>query len=650
MCGIAGLVGKYSPDTLDQMIETMSHRGPDDRGVHWDRDFNVGMGMCRLSILDIASGHQPMSNEDGSIWIVYNGETYNSPSLRPALEEAGHRFVSDHSDTEVLIHLYEEHGIEALQKLNGMFAFVILDKNRKRLFAARDRMGKKPLYYWHASGLFAWASEIKSLLEIPYLSRNVDREALFHYMSLLYVTGEKTIIQGVRRLLPGHWLIYDLEAKTSTTGCYWNLDFSKKENRPEEEWCHLIRDTLGKAVKRRLLSDVPIGCSLSGGIDSSSIVGLLGSMNHSNINTYSLGFVGEGEEDWNELPLARAVSRKWGTQHHEMILEPTELLEDLVSMVWHLDEPYAGGLPSWYVFKHMRQDVTVGLTGSGGDELFGNYGKYTTFEVNRLARLACAYRDSSELARTLFYNPLLALVSHAPEILVNRQRKNRVVSVPVLSQEPMRWFYMGVWYYFDDFTKKNSIFTSTDDHMDTGALLQALHNQSGAKDYRDAIAYVDFKTQLVDEFLFFTDRLSMAHSLEARVPFLDHEFVELVMRIPSSLRSKHHDWKYLLKKAMSDLLPEEVLTAPKKGFVIPIKLWLRDRLRPLAEKLLAPERLEAQGILRPQFYFNYVLPHLNGHDFTWQVWAALMFQLWHVVFIEHPCKGRPSIELKDLLG
>jgi len=649
MCGVAGLVGTYAPETLDQMIAAMSHRGPDDMGIHWDRDLQVGMGMCRLAILDIESGHQPMSNENGDVWIVFNGEIYNSPSLRPFLEEAGHRFVSHHSDTEVLIHLYEEEGIEALQKLNGMFSFVILDRNRKRLFAARDRMGKKPLYYWQGPGLFAWASEIKSLLETPYIARNVDREALFHYMSLLYVTGEKTIIQGIRRLLPGHWLIYDLEKKTVTTGCYWDLDFSKQENRPEDEWCHLIRETLGKAVKRRMLSDVPVGCSLSGGIDSSSIVGLLGSMNYSDIRTYSLGFVGQGEDDWNELPLARAVSRRWGTRHHEMILEPAELLDDLLSMVWHLDEPYAGGLPSWYVFKHMRQDVTVGLTGTGGDELFGNYGKYTTFEVNRLARLTCAYRDSSRLERRLVYDPFLALASLTPEILIGRLRKNQIRSVPTMSQEPMRWFYMGFWYYFDDMTKRNSIFTSSGACMDTGQMLQTLHNQSGAKDYRNAIAYVDFKTQLVDEFLFFTDRLSMAHSLEARVPFLDHEFVELVFRIPSRQRSKRHDWKYLFKKAVADLLPAEILSAPKKGFVIPIKLWLRGHLRPLVVKLLAPERLETQGILHPQFYFNYVEPHLNGHDFTWQVWAALMFQLWHVVFIEHPSRGRPSIELRHML-
>jgi len=650
MCGICGLVGAYRPELLERMQRLMIHRGPDGEGSYWDQDHLVGLAMRRLAIIDIAGGDQPMTNEDGTIWIVYNGEVYNSPELRPTLEQAGHVFRSHHSDTEVLVHLYEEFGLEALQRLNGMFSFAIFDRRRKRLFAARDRLGIKPFYYWHGSGLFAFASELKCLLQVPEVGCEINCGTLFHYLSLLYTPGENSIIRGVKRLPPGHWLIYDLASKSLQTGCYWNINFSREEQRREEEWCELIRETLTRSIKRRLLSDVPVGCSLSGGIDSSGIVGLLATMNESPIKTYSLGFTGEGEAAWDELPLARQVAGHWGTEHHELVLEPERLLDDLISMVWYLDEPYAGGLPSWYVFKHMRQDVTVGLSGTGGDELFGNYGKYITFETSRLARLARAYCDATSLSRKLFWNPGQRLASMLPASLIGPVRREQLRNLSVIAEEPMRWFYMNIWYYFDDHTKRNSIFAGQTDQADTGAMLQALHNHSQARDIRNAIAYVDFKTQLVDEFLFFTDRLSMAHSLEARVPYLDHEFVELVFRIPSRLRSKPEDWKYLLKKATGPVIPQEVLNAPKRGFVIPITVWLRGRLRPLAEKLLSPQRLKDQGIFRPEFHDNYLRPHLEGRDYTWQLWAMIMFQLWYLVFIDHPTNGPPTFTWKDLVN
>jgi asparagine synthase (glutamine-hydrolysing) len=649
MCGICGFAGDYRPEMLQRMQDLIIHRGPDGEGAYWDREMRVGIGMRRLAILDISGGKQPMSNEDGSMWIVYNGEIYNSPELRPRLEASGHNFQSDHSDTEVLLHLYEELGIEALNRLNGMFAFAIFDKRRRKIIAARDRIGIKPFYYWQDSGFFAFASELKCLFEIPEVSRAINVQALFHYLSLLYVPGENSIMQGVKRLLPGHWLEYDLENKATNVGQFWDIEFSHQEDRPTEEWCELIRETLKRSIKRRLLSDVPVGCSLSGGIDSSGIVGLLGSMNSSQIKTYSLGFRGSGEEEWDELPLARLVAERWDTQHHEMVLKPERLLDDLISMVWHLDEPYAGGLPSWYVFKYMREDVVVGLSGTGGDELFGNYGKYLAFEKSRLARLALAYRESPEAFRRYFWSPGLWLASKLPATWIGSMRKEQLKSLPVLAEQPMRWFYMGVWYYFDDDTKRKRIFASSNDGVDTGQILQELHNESGASDIRNAIAYVDFKTQLADEFLFFTDRLSMAHSLEARVPYLDHEFVELAMRIPSQIRSKQTDWKHLLKKAIGPLIPSEILNARKRGFVIPIKLWLRSELKPLADRLLSPERLKAQGIFHPGFYENFVAPHQRGQDYTWQIWAMLMFQLWHVVFVETGASTRPSFDWRDLV-
>lgn len=649
MCGICGVVGQYRPEWVDRMLRLMVHRGPDDGGAYWDRQNLVGMGMRRLAILDLAGGRQPMANEDGTLHIVYNGEVYNSPDLQPPLIQAGHVFRSDHSDTEVVLHLFEDLGVRALDRLNGMFAFAIYDRRKGKVFLARDRVGIKPLYYWAGDGLFAWASELKCLLTIPGVERRVDPQSLFHYMSLLYVPGERTIIEGVRRLPPGHWLEYDVKTRTLQTHRYWDLQFRPQRGLSEEEWAQRLRHALAKSVRMQMLSDVPVGCSLSGGLDSSSIVSLLGEMGVPRIRTYSLGFAGPGEESWDELPLAREVARKWGTEHHEYVLDPQSLLDDLVKMVWHLDEPYAGGLPSWYVFRQMRQDVTVGLTGTGGDELFGNYGKFTTFEQLPLARLAQAYRRSPALLRRLFWNPALAMLRHVPDGLVRASRKSRALGLPQLAQEPMRWFYLHVWYYFDDPTKAQSVLRHSSGFPNTGSLLQAAHDESGARSYRDAIAYVDFQTQLPEEFLFFTDRLSMAHSLEVRVPFLDHEFVELAMQIPPEIRTRATDFKYLLKRAMGPLLPPALLKAPKRGFVIPITLWLRKQLRPLAERLLAPERLEKQGYMRGEFYHRYVQPHFEGKDYTWQVWAALMFQLWHVVFVEQPSDYEPTITWRDLL-
>lgn len=635
------------------MNMSVVHRGPDDAGEYRDPQADVALAMRRLSILDLAGGHQPLSNEDGSVWIVYNGEIYNSPLLRPLLEAKGHLFQTSHSDTEILVHLYEDKQENMLADLNGMFAFVIYDRNRQLLFGARDRLGIKPLYYWEQPGLFAFASELKSFLPLPGLRREIDLTALYHYMSLLYVPGENSILQGVKRLMPGHWFKFDLRTRALTIRQYWDIDVHRVENRSAAEWREIIRTELREAVRRWTLSDVPVGCSLSGGIDSSAIVGLLGEMGHPHIKTYSLGFAGQGEEEWNELPMARQVARRWNTEHHELILDPKSLLDDLVQMVWHLDEPYAGGLPAWYVFRFMRETVTVGLTGTGGDENFGNYGKYRIFESSLIAGAVLAHRETYEsVSRNMawLWQPCSQLAQSVPDSWIGLQRKKRLANLLDFGGGPIGRYYFNPWYYFSDNAKRIAVFQmQADGVMDTALMLQALFDSARTNDVRNGIAYLDFKTQLADEFLMMTDRLSMAHSLEARVPFLDHKFVEMIFRIPSSVRTRSDDLKYLLKKAVGDLLPDSILSVQKRGFVIPIRLWLRGPLRPLAERLLSPERLRRQGLYRPSFYGCYVRPHLEGRaDFTWQVWAALMFQLWHVVFLERAAVAPPSFSWRDL--
>ncbi len=653
MCGIVGLIGQQEPQWLSQMNGLVTHRGPDDSGEYRDPESQVALAMRRLSILDVAGGHQPMSNEDGSVWIVFNGEIYNSPALRLPLEAKGHRFQTSHADTEVLVHLYEDKQEEMLNDLNGMFAFVIYDRERQLLFGARDRLGIKPLYYWQSLGLFAFASELKGLLPLPGLAREINLAALYHYMSLLYIPGEDSILHGVKRLLPGHWFKFDLRTRAFTIRQYWDLDIQHTEQHSEAEWREIVRAELRQAVRRWTLSDVPVGCSLSGGVDSSTIVGLLAESGHPHIKTFSLGFAGRGEEEWNELPLARQVAARWGTEHHELILNPDDLLDDLVQMVWHLDEPYAGGLPAWYVFRFMRETVTVGLTGTGGDENFGNYGKYRIFESSPIARTVLAHRETYEsVSRNMawLWRPCAQLAQSVPDTWIGAPGKKRLANLPDFGGGPIGRYYFNPWYYFSDTAKRIAVFQmQADGVVDTAPMLQALFDSARTRDIRNGIAYLDFKTQLADEFLMMTDRLSMAHSLEARVPFLDHTFVETVFRIPSDIRTRPGNLKYLLKQAVGDLLPAGVLGAQKRGFVIPIKLWLRGPLRPLAERLLSPERLRRQGLYRPSFYGHYVQPHLDGRaDHTWQVWAALMFQLWHVVFIEQGAAHAPTYRWREL--
>jgi asparagine synthase (glutamine-hydrolysing) len=655
MCGIVGIAGPHELKWVQEMNARIVHRGPDDLGTYSSPDGSVSLAMRRLSILDLEGGHQPMSNQDGSVWIVFNGEIYNAPKLRAELEARGHRFVTAHSDTEVLLYLYDEKGEAMVDDLNGMFAFVIHDQCRNRLFGARDRMGIKPLYYTMDETLFAFASELKSLLVLPLLSpRKVNQQALFHYMTLLHVPGPEAMIDKVFRVPPGHRFVYDLKHHSFTLSRFWRIDGTNCEHRDIQEWSARLRAELRAAVSRWTLSDVPIACSLSGGIDSSAIVGLLAEQGYPQIRTYSLGFAGEEEQEWNELPLARQVAERWGTLHHEIILKPEDLLNDLVEMVWHLDEPYGGGLPSWYVYREMSKDVKVGLTGTGGDELFGNYEKFLRYERDPTVHAAVSLRQRFKRGASALATCArpLAAVSQGLSPSWPVIGRGRIFSkLPSLLRVPFGSHHQACTDFFSDELKHRFVLKGHNGLVcrETAEYLQELFDESGTTDLRTGLAVVDFRTQLAEEFLCMTDRFSMAHSLEARTPFLDHQLVQLVFRIPPAIRTKAGDPKYLFKRAVSDLLPPDLLTARKRGFSIPIGLWLQRDLRHLAERLLSPERLERQGLFRKEFYHQYVVPHIEGRvDYHLQVWAALMFQIWHLVYVEESCTKKPSFTWKDL--
>jgi asparagine synthase (glutamine-hydrolysing) len=406
----------------------------------------------------------------------------------------------------------------------------------------------------------------------------------------------------VKKLPAGHFFIYDLNKKYITVKKYWELDVTQIEERSPGEWKEIVSEKLKEAVKRWTLSDVPIACSLSGGLDSSAVVGILAGSGLGNIKTYSLGFEGEEEQGCNELPLARKVSEKWGAEHHEVTLKPEKIIDDLDRMVWHLDEPYAGGLPSWYIYELIGKDVKVALTGTGGDELFGNYGKYRIYERGRLYHHLKTVKDG--ITNLSF-----------------REVKDGY-------KYPAGHFYPR---YFSDAFKDRIIFNGNyKTGLKTESLIEDLWNKSGTDNPRNSVAYVDFKLQLPEEFLHVTDRFSMAHSVEARVPFMDHSLVELVFRIPPVIRTGWNEPKSFLKQIIKDLIPKELLTAPKKGFVLPLQSWTRKELRPLIQETLSTAYLKQQGIFSVKLHDEIIKPHLqNKKDYTQQVWTLFMFQLWN---------------------
>ena len=599
MCGIIGFTGPRDDALLDAMNSSQRHRGPDDGGSYFDERDLVSLAMRRLSILDIAGGHQPMLSEDRELCVVFNGEILNAPDLRRRLQRDGAHFVTDHSDTEVLLHLYAREGEGMLESLNGMFAFVIHDRRRRILFGARDHFGIKPLYYCVNRGRFAFASELKTLEFLPDFDSGLCPEALSHYLSFQCVPAPLTIYRSARKLPAAHSFVFDLARGSFRTQRYWRPpagDVSRAAI-AQHELASLVRSGLEAAVGRWMLSDVPVACSLSGGIDSSAIVAMMSAHTSRAVPTYTLGF--EDAPELDERELARQVAQRWKTEHHEIVLRSDELLTELERMVVALDEPYAGGLPSWFVFRGMAGAVKVCMTGTGGDELFGNYGKWRNYESSwRALRVAVG-----RVRRTAGW-------------LHDFRR------YPIGSRYSM---------YYSDADKRAMLKSEPrSEEAVSERLIEALWQESRPATVRDGVRLVDLQIQLPDEFLHMTDRFSMAHSIEARPPFLDRTFAEELMAIPAHLRIGGTHLKQVLIDAVADLLPPQLLQARKKGFVLPVASWLRGKLRPQVEKLLGEPYLKRQGIFDERITERLVRPHLAGRaDLSWQIWTLLMFQIWH---------------------
>ncbi len=628
MCGICGIVKTDLNDlveygTIKKMCDTIIHRGPDDEGILIDA--HVGIGMRRLSIIDLHTGKQPISNEDGSIWIVFNGEIYNFFELRVELEKKGHRF-STRTDTEVIVHAYEEYGENCPQKLNGMFAFAIWDKPKNLVFLARDRIGIKPLYYYFDRNRLVFGSEIKAMLEAGEIPKRIDLQALDNFLTFEYIPAPLSIFQDIKKLPAGYTLTF--HNKNIRLKNYWELHF-KTNGHAEMKIQKDIRDLLQDSVRIRLISDVPLGAFLSGGIDSSTIVALMSRVMDRPVKTFSIGFE---DSTYNELKYARIIAKTFNTEHHEFIIKPdaVELTENLLN---YLDEPFGDFsiFPTYLVSKMAREFVTVVLSGDGGDELFAGYDTYIA------DKMYLRYLKLPPFLRNGLLKKMMNLIppSSKKKGLINKVK--RFVEGTALPEDlrHVRWMI------FLQEAEKEQLYHP---NMRSGIFEKdsyrfirnhfqniAYHKQ----DETNQQLYVDIKTYLVDDILVKVDRMSMATSLEARVPFLDYRFVELCASIPSHLKLNGRKTKYILKKSMEDLLPREILYRGKEGFSIPIKNWLKKELKPMMTDVLSAEKINREGFFDSQYVEKLKTEHIKGiKNHSHRLWALMVFGKWYELYMK----------------
>jgi len=631
MCGIAGKLN-FDParpverDVLERMNAVQVHRGPDDAGVYCEGP--LGLAHRRLSIIDLSpAGHQPMANEDGTIWIVFNGEIYNFQDLRTGLLERGHRLRS-RTDTEVILHLYEEHGIDCLAFLRGMFAFAIWDGPRRQLFLARDRLGKKPLCYQRDEEAFRFASEAKAILQDPAVPVRPDPEGISLYLTYGYVPGPLSAFQGLCKLPPAHYLICrDGEVKVAR---YWRLRRDRKQHRSEAEWCEEIRTRLEEAVRLRLISDVPLGAFLSGGIDSSAVVAM---MSHAAgvIKTFSIGF---DQPEYDELTYARRVAERFGTDHHELVVRP-DAVAILPKLTWHYDEPFgdSSAVPTYYVAQMTRRYVTVALNGDAGDENFGGYDRYVANLLAASFDHAMAWPGAAILRRGVRWGLRLLPRGGCRTSLLVRIRR----FLEGLTESPELRYASWICHFYG--ARKEELlhpgFREMLGEDEALEVLLAAYRGSDAPDFADATLGVDAALYLPDDLLVKVDIASMAHSLEARSPFLDHEFMEFAATIPSDLKVQGREKKIILKRALQGLLPDEILHRPKMGFAVPIDHWLRHELKELAHDMLLSPRAQARGYFRPEAVRRLLDEHTRGTA-SWHslLWTLLMLELWHQTFVD----------------
>jgi len=629
MCGIAGVASRelnVRPDVemVRLMCSAIVHRGPDDEGTYVCD--GVGLGVRRLSIIDVAGGHQPIHNEDQNVWVVFNGEIYNFPELRRALESRGHRFYTQ-SDTEVIVHLYEELGADCVRKLRGMFSIALWDERRKVLLLARDRLGEKPLHYAFEKGWLFFGSEIKSLIAVAPGLADVDREALLSYFQFGYIPDPRTAFRSIRKLPPGHLL--EFEAGEIKVRSYWDIPrYGTLDPGSEQECLDELERRLDEAVRIRLISDVPLGALLSGGVDSSIVVALMARSNAGPVKTFSIGFA---DEDFNETVHARAVAERFETNHSEFIIAPdfSETLDKLTHM---LEEPFADSsiLPTFHVSRLARQHVTVALSGDGGDELYAGYDRYQINLRRRMfervpAWVGRAYRN--------YAYPCLPQSTRGRKFAYNVSLGTRDRYIDSMSYLPPELRERSI--FSDDFLEfASGCFSPAE-------LFRNYYDRAPADDDLSRMQYLDTKTYLTADVLTKVDRMSMAASLEVRCPLLDHEFVEWSASLAPVWKLRVGQSKYALKKLAERLgVPARAVNRPKQGFAMPLVHWLRKELKTgIGHVLLEPRSLE-RGYFRRSGVQNLLEEHWKGRrDHSGSLWILLMFELWHRNYLDHVRDG-----------
>ncbi len=626
MCGIAGIVStELSAQPIHQMIDALKHRGPDDSGV-WNDEY-CALGHRRLAIIDLsAAGRNPLSGQSGKIWITFNGEIYNFQALRQELEQLGYQFQT-RTDTEVIVNAYEEWGVDCLKRLRGMFAFAIWDTRNRRLFLARDRVGKKPLFYGQFGKRFLFASELQGLLADKSIRREVNPSAIDSYLSWGYVPAPYTAFKNIFKLPPAHYLTLDLKEADFDIHLerYWSLDYAPKMRINETEAIEALREKLTEAVRLRMISDVPLGAFLSGGIDSSIIVGLMAQLSNKPVKTFSIGFE---EAAYNETEHARRIANLWQTEHHEFIVK-ADALAILPKLVRHYGEPYAdsSAIPTFYVSQETRQSVTVALNGDGGDESFAGYERYLG---NRIAERANRFPGFAFSAGTLH--------RVLPDSINPKNRLRQAKRFLAVATKPMAERY-GHWVGFLREEEKQQIYSSDFQAQLNGSRpqswLASLFEKARDLEAIDAAMSVDVESYLPYDLLVKVDITSMANSLEARSPFLDQEVMEFAARLPVDLKLKGKQAKYLLKRAFPEMLPAENIERRKMGFGVPVGEWFRSSLRSLLTDALLSEQAAKRFYFQPEQIRHLVSEHLERKaDHGFKLWNLLMLELWHREFID----------------
>jgi asparagine synthase (glutamine-hydrolysing) len=618
MCGITGTVyldknRQAETSVLKRMTSTIYHRGPDDEGIYVSN--NAGLGFRRLSIIDLNTGHQPLTNNNSSVTIVFNGEIYNFLEQREILLKKGYVFKTA-TDTEVILHLYEEYGVDCLQYLRGMFAFAIWDNNNQQLFCARDRFGIKPFYYYTDKEKFVFGSEIKSILEAGNIDRTLSSDALDSYFAFGYITSDLSIFKSIKKLQPGHYLLLSFKEKiTIDIKRYWEIKFEPDFSRRDEQWMEDIEACLSETVKMHMISDVPLGAFLSGGIDSSSVVAMMAKNSSFPVKTFTIGFK---EKEYSEMEYAREVAKKYGCEHYEQIVEP-ESIGLLPKLVHAYDEPFAdtSAIPTYYVSKMAREHVTVALSGDGGDELFAGYDSYLSLTKFH----AYPFNFKSAYLNNLLWGNIHKIL---PE---NLKGKNASYFLSRNKEE------IGAYIYLWSIEERKKLFLNDQNsgNLSSATELYKVELLKRGKniDFISNLQYLDLQTYMVDSVLTKVDRASMMSSLEVRVPLLDHKFAELSFKIPSHLKLRLKEQKFIFKKAMSSYLPENILKHPKQGFGIPLSVWFKDDLKLYVRDVLLSQNSLLSSYLDKKYIKKVVEANTTGmKDMSSRMWSLLFFEEW----------------------